>query len=156
MIIRVPSYHDIEWVVAHMREWDKREIFAVFDQRQQTFVEAYYRSVKNETLNYVAYNDDGEPVALMSVVRQHYGRGMLQMLATDGVSVIIRDLTRFLRGKLSQMEEYGLRRLECLALKEWQNNTRWLQSLGGVVEAEVPRFGANGEDYLRIVWSNDQ
>ncbi len=55
------------------------------------------------------------------------------------------------------LRKLGAHRVEAHSIEGHTKSHRWIEAIGAKLEAEVPRFGMNGENFLRFayLWPED-
>lgn len=145
-----------------MREWDRREVFAV---RRDDDPDALADDLEHACLNsrwwFIACVRDGltpfdfeRPIALVGIWPNSPVSVLVNAIATDEFARIALPLTRHLKHTvIPWMRARGVTRAECRCLKTHEQAVRWLTMLGARAECEVPGLGKNGETYLQMAWS---
>ncbi len=160
MTFRISSFDlmDCAKVCSNLREDDRREIAAT---RGELDLDGVTRLIRDcERLQdhlVIAYNDD-EPIAMMGGVPIHKGVFSGWMFATDRFDVIGLSMTKWAkRYFFAGLREMGAHRVEAHSIEGHTKSHRWIEAIGAKLEAEVPRFGMNGENFLRFayLWTED-
>lgn len=154
MLVRAATDADIAWIVANMRELDRREVYAArWTDDDADLIEDLKASrammIRLEALCSAA----GEPVALLGVWLASPGAGTALMIATDDWPSIApaahrHVVTRFLPLVCAP----NLRRLECRAWSGHAVSRAWLARLGFVEEGLCRQLGKGGEDFVQLAW----
>ncbi len=104
----------------------------------------------------IAYSD-GVPVAMMGAIPLRPGVWNAFMVATPGISEVGLPFTRWARRNFfAALRTLGAHRVEAHVIADYYETHRWIKAIGAKVEAHVPRFGAQGEDFIRFVYLWDE
>ena len=143
------TYGDALYIAEHMREWDRREVFAGL------WTDSPYEVVQHALLwkpGWTAYFGL-KPIALVGAFPTHPGVWSVGMVATDEFPKIGKKLTRFVkRVMIPALVETGAHRAECCSMVGHEEAHRWLKLLGAHEEALHKGFGRGQEDFIRFVW----
>jgi hypothetical protein len=141
------------YIAERMREWDRRECFAMYWSDDPAEFAGWVASVND--FAFIAYADDGEPAAAIGAVEIWPGLWQPWAFGTDRFNHVAIGLTRFVRKKMiPAMAGLGWRTAECFSHVGHVESHRWLELTGGKRDRDVPHFGKNGEDFVRFVWYN--
>lgn len=144
------NFPDVCYITERMREWDRREIFALlWNDDPKAFADAV---CKLGSFAWVA--GDTEPIAVVGARAVWPGVWMPFMFATEAFPRISIGLTRFVRNNMiPALRETGAHRAHCYSLVGHDQAHRWLRLLGAQPEgAPVKGFGRNKEDFQVFVW----
>jgi hypothetical protein len=154
MLTRIASREDVAWVVANMRDLDRREVFAGrWTDEPADLVEDIETSramlIRLDALCTAA----GEPVALLGAWLSSPGVGHALMIATDHWAEIAALAHRYVVKRfLPLVCAPNLRRLECRAWAGHHVSRAWLERLGFVEEGFCHALGKGGEDFVQFAW----
>lgn len=141
----------LRYIVHNLRPRDRREIFALrWSLDEEAFV-AEVCSVAGDLWRMWAV--DGEPVAVNGVVPVRPGVVIAGAFGTRRWRQVIRPMTRWsLDYVIPTIRASNYHRGEAYVLAENTDSRRWIESLGGEVEAVLKGFGGGREDYLLYAW----
>jgi hypothetical protein len=154
-LVRHPvSYQDVVHVVHHLRERDRREIFAL---RWNDDVDSFIADVVSVAgALWSAWRLDGEPIALNGVVPVRPGVCLAGAFGTDKWAHAVRAITRHAREvTIPLLHHAGYHRGEAYALAANVEGRSWIELLGGEREAYLEAFGRNKEDFILYRWRLD-
>lgn len=160
MTFRIGNFDmaDCARVCSALRAEDRREISA---SRGELDVAGIVRLVRDcERLQHylvIAYDDD-EPIAMMGGVPIHAGVFSGWMFATDRFPVIGLQMTKWAKNYyFAGLRAMGAHRVEAHSIEGHTKSHRWIEAIGAKREADVPRFGMNGENFIRFayLWPED-
>ena len=154
MIVRKATAADVAWVVANMREVDRREIFAARWSDDEADLIADIEASRAMMIRLDALcGEAGEAVALVGVWLASPGVGQALMFATDGWAAIAPLAHRYVvRRFLPLAVAPNVRRLECRAWVGHAQSRAWLARLGFVEEGLCRALGKRGEDFIQFAW----
>lgn len=154
MIVREASREDVAWIVANMRDLDRREVYAGrWTDEDADLIEDIEASRPMMIRIEALCGDAGEPVALVGVWLAAPGVGQALMIATDQWPAIAAAAHRHVaRRFLPLVCAPNLRRLECRAWAGHALSRAWLARLGFVEEGFCRRLGKGGEDFVQFAW----
>lgn len=161
MTFRIGSFDllDCVRVCSHLREDDRREIAATRGELDPDGVMRLIRDCEQlQDYLVIAYDDD-EPIAMMGGAPIHAGVFSGWMFATDQFPVIGSQMTKWAkRYFFAGLREMGAHRVEAHSIEGHTKSHRWIEAIGARLEAEVPQFGMNGENFLRFayLWPEDE
>lgn len=96
---------------------------------------------------------EGRPVALLGAYPIHRGVWTLFGLGTEEWESVWREVTLVARrDMMAAVSASGAHRAHCLALSTHDDTHKWLRVLGATHEAQLPGYGANGEDFIMFSW----
>lgn len=140
---------DVHYVVSHMREIDREEIFATqwgHDLRRIT------RACMQASENSWVFSH-GRPIAVAGGAEMHPGCWQVFMLATDDFRQISTGLTKFLkRAMIPRLTQVGARRAQCLSMAGHTEAHQWLELLGFKRTAVLEQYGREGQDFYLFSW----
>lgn len=138
-------------IAERMREWDRRECFAMYWSDDPKEFAAWVASIN--VFAFIAYAKDGEPVAALGAVECWPGTWQPWAFGTERFNEVALGLTRFVRREMiPALARLGWRTAECFSMAGHEESHRWLGIIGAVRDREVPSYGKNGEDFVRFVW----
>ena len=152
------DFNDCAYICERLRAEDVREIEATrgpLDEAGRVRLSADCGRLQDYLV--IAYDDD-EPIAMMGGVPVHAGVFSGWMFATDRFPVIGSQMTKWARRCFfAGLREMGAHRVEAHSIEGHIKSHRWIEAIGAKLEAEVPRFGMNGENFLRFayLWPED-
>jgi len=141
-------------IVRHMRDSDRREIFAVRWNDDEAALVDDVMMVAGKLWR--VWTWDGEPVAINGVVPSRPGVVICSSFGTDKWRNVIRPMTHWSREWLIpglQLAHYH--RGEAVVAASNVQSRRWIGALGGQIEAWLHHYGRNKEDYILFTWRLD-
>jgi RimJ/RimL family protein N-acetyltransferase len=136
--------------VAHrLREWDRREVFALMprhatpDHLAETMLAPCLDEVRC-----VVRADDGEPVAGLGLAAYWPGCWQAWLLATDRWGEVWRLGVAAALAALADAEDRGMRRAECRSMAGHDDAHRLLRWLGFAQEGVHPAMGRDGQNFV--------
>ena len=137
-------------VIANMREWDRREIFATLDGDDADLAEAVGGA---GPVTWVAGKGD-QPIAVFGCRPMWPGVWSMWFFATDEIDNIGLAVTKVIKnGIVPMLFAEGAHRLECRSMKGHTEAQRWLTVLGAKREGRLKAFGRGREDFYTYVWT---
>ncbi len=140
-------------VATHMRDWDRKEIFAtrwnddVNDLAEDCCMVGSFA--------WVVYGET-EPVALVGAHPVHPGVWGVWMFATDNFHQVSISLTKFVkRVMIPALVKAGAHRAECKSMEGHEEAHKWLEFLGAKRESTLKEFGKDGQDFHTYVWRRE-
>lgn len=95
----------------------------------------------------------GLPAALIGAYPQHRGVWSLYGFGTDLWEKEWRLVTGVARRNMMRhVADSGAHRAHCMSPASHVQTHRWLRTLGAMHEAEMPGYGARGEDFIMFSW----
>ena len=154
--IRTADYVDITYVAANMRAVDRRELTAISPVEDALSISTliWDRSRDGTGETWGAYLGD-QPVAMFGVALAHPGTYHGWMFGTRRTWRVVPAITRFRRVLERSLYKSGVQRVEVRALEENETATRWLVSMGAIIECRLPCFGKTGEPFVQLAWVRD-
>lgn len=143
-----PNLLDVLFITRHLREKDRRELFATrWDDDADRLAMDVMRWGENW---WVA--GDGRAIAVVGATETWPGVWSAGMFATDEFPRIGLSLTRAVRRRIiPHVVSQGAKRIECRSIEGHDIAHRWLASLGFAKEAEHKRYGKGGETFFTFV-----
>lgn len=140
-----PTLTDLTYVAMHMREWDRREIFATAITDDPRVLARIIHEMNG--ISWIAYKD-GTPVATFGAEPLWQGVCSVWAFGTDRFPEVGLSVTKFLKREMAPMLiRLGVRRAECKSMEGHTEAHAWLEALGMKREAEHPCYGRNGETF---------
>jgi hypothetical protein len=140
----------VHHVAANMREWDRKEIFALrWDDDP--------RSVANDVLrvpgfSWVAFSGD-VPAAVIGAAPAWPGVWSVFAFGTDDFSRVALALTKHVRRfMVPALKNQGAHRAQCHSIEGHEDAHRWLKLLGAHTEPMIRGFGRGRENFIPFVW----
>lgn len=136
-------------VVANMREWDRREIFATrLDESDDGLLREIAAS---GPVSWVAGKE--RPIAAFGCSPMWPGVWSMWFFATDEIHQIGISVTKLVtRYIVPMLYEAGAHRLECRSMEGHHDAQRWLEVIGASREGTLHGYGKSGEDFHVYVW----
>ena len=150
MNIATLNRQDLVIIASHLREWDRREIFATMEtDSAETLADM---TMQTTALGWV-FGRDRQPIAAAGAFQMWPTVWCGWCFGTDRFASVGLGVTRHIRKVLfPAMLDIGLRRLECKSMEGHVDAHRWLESLGAKREATHPHFGRDGETFHTYAW----
>lgn len=138
-------------IVQHLRPRDRREIFALrWTDDEEKFVEEVSHTAGEL---WRMWSIDSEPVAVNGVVPVRPGVVISGAFGTKHWRSVVRPMTRWsLDYVIPVLCQAGYHRGEAYVLAENKDSRRWIELLGGELEAVLKGFGRGREDFLLYAW----
>lgn len=96
---------------------------------------------------------DDVPVAVGEVFAARPNVASLGLVTTDDFPPAALHFTRFLRhGLFVSLRANDVHRIECVTRSDFKAAHRWMGMLGLEKEAEMRKYGRNGEDFTQFAW----
>jgi hypothetical protein len=154
MKLASPSLLDVMYVTRHLREWDRKELFATrFDEDPDRLA---MDVMGWGPLWWVAGGAvDGRDKAIAVIGAREVWPGMwsVGMFATDDFPKIGLSLTRWVkRAMIPAVVRQGIRRGECRSIEGHAVAHRWLETLGAKRTGESTNYGKGGETFFTYAW----
>ena len=141
----------LEYVVANMREWDRREIFATRmpGREAESLCEAVMAA---GPVSWIGYYDD-EPVTAFGCAPMWPGVWSMWLFATDKFQKIGMGVTKLaIRHIVPMLWEGGAHRLQCHSMEGHVEAQRWLEVIGARRETTLRNYGRDGQDFHVYAW----
>lgn len=153
-LIPVPDTQagDVLHVAANMREWDRKEIFALRWGDEAS-------DLANDVLrvpgfSWVAYADD-VPAAVIGAMPMWPRVWSVFAFGTDDFPKVGLTLTKHVRRfMIPALQNQGAHRAQCHSIEGHEEAHRWLETLGAHTEPLIRGFGRNRENFIPFVWEN--
>jgi len=144
-----PTEAEIMYVLENLREKSKEDIFGATDD--DAYGIANYL-VWADGFKWVFYHD-AYPAALLGATKMHDGVWNLFGMGTDDWQKVWRLVTLVAKRDMMQaVLDAGAHRAQCMSPASHEDTHKWLRFLGATHEAEMPKWGKNGEDYIMFSW----
>lgn len=138
-------------VALHMRDWDRREIFAT--REEESVDELCFAVAHAGDYQWVA-GRGGEAIAAFGCKPMWRGVFDMWLFATDNIGSIGISLTRLVRNAIvPQLFREGAHRLECRSMEGHIDAHAWLEVIGAKREATHVGYGRRGEDFHVYTWA---
>lgn len=141
----------LRYIAHNLRPRDRAEIFAMrWNDDEEAFV-AEVCSVAGDLWR--LWSLDGEPVAVNGVVPVRPGVVIAGAFGTNKWRSIIKPMTRWsLDYVIPLLRQAGYHRGEAYVLARNTDSRRWIELLGGELEAVLKGYGRGREDFLLYTW----
>lgn len=148
-IIHKPGFPIVHFIARNMREWDRREIFAL---RWDDDPAGVARDVMHSGETSWAALVDGIPAVAFGTLALWPGVWSMWAFGTDDFRHAVIGVTRMIRRVIIPgMVRAGARRAQAYSMAGHDEAQRWLESWGARRESTAPGFGRGGEDYYLYV-----
>jgi hypothetical protein len=142
-------------IVHHLRLRDRQEMFALRWNDDEEKLVNDICLVAGDLWRLWSF--DGEPVAVNGVVPVRPGVVIAGAFGTDKWRRIIKSMTRWsLDFVIPVLKTANYHRGEAYVLASHTDSRRWIEMLGGEVEALLKGYGRNREDFLLYAWDLTQ
>lgn len=145
-----PSLMDVLYITHHLREWDRKEVFAT---RFSDDPDQLAMDVLRWGPNWWVAGED-KAIAVIGATEVWPGCWSVGMFATDEFSKIGLPLTKWVkRSMIPHIAQQGIRRGECRSIEGHEMAHRWLETLGAKREGDgLKKYGKDGETFFTYVW----
>lgn len=141
------------YICRNLRADDAEEIFATRfgdDDPDELATEVFTRWGK---LAYIAYADDGTPVAAVGATPLWDGVWQAWMFGTDRFGESGKQLTRWCRKvMIPSVVQAGCHRAEARSIASHGTAHKWMEMLGAKRESVLRRYGRDKQDFVLFVW----
>jgi hypothetical protein len=140
------------YVCRNLRADDAAEVFATRwnDDPDELAAQAFQTWGR---FNWVAFGDDGIPIASVGAVPSWNGVWQGWMMATDRFPEIGKHLTKWMRQvMIPAVVEAGCHRAEARSAASHSLAHRWMEMLGAKPESVLRRYGREKQDFVLFVW----
>jgi hypothetical protein len=146
VVLHQNDVEGLRHVARHMREWDRREIFA---RRWSDDPESIVRDVTQAGFPWWVAYVDGEPVSAIGAMHGTPGAWFPWCFGTEGFAMSALALTRLARRVIMPaVRNSGGHRMEVKSIDGHTDAQRWLErSFGARREGTHPRAGKGGETF---------
>lgn len=146
---------DVAHIVRNLRERDRREIYALrWNDDEDTLVDQVFATA-GPMWRVWHYRD--EPVAINGVLPLRPGVVSAAAFGTDKWRRIVRPMVEWSRDwVIPRLKIAGYHRGEACALAANVDGRRFIELLGGQVEAYLHKYGRNREDFVLYAWRLDE
>lgn len=145
-----PNLLDVMYIARHLREWDRRELFATrFDDNPDRLA----MDVMGWGPHWWVAGDGGRAIAVVGATPVWPGVWSVGMFATDEFPRIGLPLTRFVKRRMiPHIQAQGIHRGECRSMEGHEEAHRWLEALGAKREGTLSNYGKNRETFFTYCW----
>jgi hypothetical protein len=151
MIVEAATPGAVRMVAENMRIRDREEFMAVSQCRTHDQLVDGLVSRFGLHDDVIVANWQNGPVAVGGLIHHRPRVGTLLFFATDDLPKIGSDLTRFIRQRLFPCYlRAGTHRIECASLAGYDEVHRWLGVLGLEKEADMRKYGRDGQDFVQF------
>lgn len=155
MALVAPCLADVNWICHHLRDWDRKEIFAARWSDDPDDMAIDTMTWLRGQYVFVARNRDTEmPVALVGARQRWPGVWSPWMFATDDFGAIALPLTRWCKTRMiPELKSLGMRRADCMSIEGHDEAHRWMTMLGAkMLPQPYTNYGKDGETFYCFVW----
>jgi hypothetical protein len=151
MKIEASTPADVVWVASHLRPADAREFLATSHAEGEADLPDELVQRFSHLKGFTAWS--GVPVAYGATIFARPNVATLLFFATPSFPSIALPLTRFIRRRLfPALRASGVHRIECVSIEGHVAAHRWIEILGLSHEADLPRYGRDGETFKQFAW----
>lgn len=145
------NFPDTLHVCVHMREWDRREVYATrFDDSPLSLAREV---VSVGRFGWIAYVDDA-PAVVLGANPLWPGVWNVFMLATDDFHKVRFSLVRHVRRVMfPALVAVGAHRAQCFSLEGHEDAHAWMVLLGAKPGEPIPEYGRDRETFVPFVWT---
>ena len=143
---------DLEYIAAHMREQDKREIYGMRwneDPQELAFDTGLALNAGVGRL----FHSEGKPAAVCGAMPVRAGVWSAFCYGTNEFHKVAKEITAYAQGELALHLKSQAHRVECQSRFDHDRAHRWLAWLGAERESTLRKFGSDGADYFNFVWT---
>jgi hypothetical protein len=146
-----PTLENLAYVVAHLRERDQREIYALrWDEDPHALLVELHRAV-NPLWRVWCWNM--VPVAVQGVYPARPGVALAACFGTDHWDKAVPKMIRYARAVVPlELAKRNVHRVEAHSLAANADTHRFIELTGGEQEAVLHEFGRDKEDFLLYRW----
>jgi hypothetical protein len=148
-----PTFVDVLYICTRLRDCDAKEVFGMcqHDNGSRLAYEAHAMII-NTGRGRIAWHR-GRPAALAAFTESWPGNWEIWMFGTDDFKSVAIPLLRWFRKEANDILTVCKgNRLQCASHIDQTDAHRMIESLGGVLECEMPGWGKDGSTYLRYRW----
>jgi hypothetical protein len=140
-------------VATNMREKDKEEIYAT--RWTDSPIDLAESVMRSHGPKWAVWTEAG-PVAVAGAALMWPGVWSVYAFGTDDFRRVAPYLTRHIRRVMMPgLVLAGAHRAECRSLGTHTEAHEWLEKLNATREADLPRYGRNGEDFVLFSWTKE-
>ena len=149
-----PNFENVQYLVDHMRERDRREIMAL---RWDDDINAFGVEVMNFAgPMWRVWEKDGVPVALGGVTPMRPGVVLGGLFGTADWHYALRHIMTWgRRWVIPRLLASGTHRGECYALAANTDSRKFIEACGGEIESLLHQYGREREDFILYAWRFD-
>jgi hypothetical protein len=146
---------DIAYIVRNMRDRDRREIFALrWDDDEDALIDQLHASAG---AMWRLWFYQGEPVAMNGVLPLRKGVVCANAFGTDKWRHIVRPMIHWsVNWVIPCLKVAGWHRGEAYALAANADGRKFIELLGGKLEAYLYHYGREREDFVLYHWRLDE
>lgn len=146
---------DVAHIVKHLRLRDRMEIYGL---RWNDSEDELVRDIcVHAGPMWRLWQYKGEPVAMNGVIPQRPGVVTAGAFGTEHWHHVVRAMTKWSRGwVIPSLQHSGYHRGEAVALASNRDGRRFIELLGGEIEAFLSRYGRQRENYILYAWRLDE
>lgn len=146
---------DVAHIVRHLRPRDRAEIFGLrWNDSEDELVRDVCAAAGPMWRVWLL---DGEPVAMNGIIPQRPGVCTAGAFGTEKWPYVVRAMTRWSRDwVIPRLQAAEYHRGEAIALASNSDSRRWIEALGGQIEAFLYHYGRQREDYILYAWRLDE
>jgi hypothetical protein len=146
---------DIAHIVRNLRERDRREIFALrWDDDEDELISQLFVTAGPM---WRVWSYRGEPVAMNGVLPLRPGVVSAAAFGTEKWHHVVRPMVRWSRyWVIPRLQAAGYHRGEACAMAANVDGRRFIELLGGKLEAYLHKYGRSREDFILYHWRLDE
>lgn len=147
------DYLALEFICLGMRESDKAEIYALrnYDNPLQLALDAH-AAIRNMGRGRIAWVN-GKPAAVAALTEEWPGVWYIWMFGTEDLKAAAVPLMRWFRHEAKDILTVCKgHRLHCDSKWDHYEAHKMLKAMGAREEHRFPKYGKDGEDFIRFVW----
>jgi len=150
--IRPACMRDASYVIAHMRDCDRREIYCQLPDGISNWQVAYMLIMPESAMGFVAYHD-GTPVALFGLTPITVCCLSVWAMGTDAMWRAIPAISDHIESMAEGLIERGFTTMEAKSIISHDEAHRWMVSCGARRMSAAFEYGKNGEHFLLFRWT---
>lgn len=142
----------LTYIIRNLRPRDRAEIFALrWDDNEEMLVNQILSLAGDMWVMWSL--ESGEPIAVNGVIPSRPGVCIVGAFGTTKWRAAIRPITRYtLDFAIPLLKRLGYHRGEAYVMASNTDSRRWIEMLGGEIEALLKGWGRNREDYFIYAW----
>lgn len=145
---------DLEYICQNMRQIDKEEIYA--HRFNDCPVALTDDTMRISGFSWLFYKDD-KPVAILGAFPLWPKHWSVFAFATDAYKSVVLSMTKQARRVVFPVLMEGDGEMAfAWALSANTTAIRWMESLGAIEAARVPKFGRDGQEFKMMAWYRDR
>lgn len=143
MNVALPTLESVSFILANLRAWDRKEIFALQWGEDESALAEWLMA----TPSYSVVAGLERPIAFLGALAMWPGVWSMSLFATDEWRRCSTSMTKYVaRVMLPTLWKQGAHRLECRCM-DGHPSERWLRRFGAEREGTLRNYGKNKETF---------